>query len=223
MVGWLLQKAADRADARYQPKAGQTRQGRATIGVQGIFGSFQLARDYDCHPGKDQGHYPAAAALGLEVGYTPALTKRNCLEGAAEPTHMKAERHLAQTGGLAVSARQMQRVIQRVGTGAQLWQARPGPAGACDAPIVYVNAAGTGGPMVAQELNGRRASNPTARPGRAKSTWVVSAPSTAPMKKAILCGTMRRRLMFRVSHRSLSSVHYCGGRRLAAGWAMPTE
>ena len=46
LVGWLLQKAADRADASYQPKAGQTRKGRERIGVQGIFGRFQLERDY---------------------------------------------------------------------------------------------------------------------------------------------------------------------------------
>jgi hypothetical protein len=109
LVGWLLQKAAERADARYQPKAGQTRKGRQTIRVQGIFGCFQLERDYYYHAGKDQGHYPADAALGLEVGYTPALAKLICLEGADEPTHLKAERHLEQTGGIAVSARQASR------------------------------------------------------------------------------------------------------------------
>ena len=119
LVEWLLQKAADRTDARYQPKAGQTRKGREPITVQGIFGSFQLERDYYYHAGKDQGHYPADAALGLEVGYTPALAKLICLEGADEPTYLKAERHLEQTGGIAVSARQIQRVIQRVGGSAQ--------------------------------------------------------------------------------------------------------
>lgn len=156
LVGWLLQKASDRADARYQPKAGQTRKGRETIGVQGIFGSFQLERDYYYHPGKDQGHYPADAALGLEVGYTPALAKLICLEGADEPTYLKAERHLEQTGGIAVSARQIQRVIQRIGGSAQLWQERESQPGLCDAPIMYVSADGTGVPMVSQELKGRR-------------------------------------------------------------------
>jgi len=140
LVGWLLQQAADRVDAHYQPKARQTRKGRERIGVQGIFGSFQLQRDYYYHEGKDQGHYPVDAALGLEVGYTPALAKLVCLEGADEPTYQKAERHLEQTGGIAVSARQIQRVVQRVGGSAQVWQEREAQPGPCDAPILYVSA-----------------------------------------------------------------------------------
>ena len=156
LVGWLLQKAADRADAGYQPKAGQRCKGRESVAVQGIFGGFQLARDYYYHPGKDQGHYPADAALGLEVGYTPALAKLICLEGADEPTYLKAERHLEQTGGIAVSARQIQRVVQRVGGSAQRWQERLRQPGACDAPVLYVSADGTGVPMASPELKGRR-------------------------------------------------------------------
>lgn len=156
LVGWLLQQAADRADAGYQPKAGQTRKGRETIVVQGIFGHFHLERDYYYHAGKEQGHHPADAALGLEVGYTPALAKLICLEGADEPTYLKAERHLEQTGGITVSARQIQRVVQRVGGSAQQWQERERPPGACDAPVLYVSADGTGVPMVPEELKGRR-------------------------------------------------------------------
>ena len=156
LVGWLLQQAADRVDAQYQPKARQTRKGRETISVQGIFGSFQLARDYYYHEGKKQGHSPVDAALGLEVGDTPALAKLVCLEGADEPTYLKAERHWAQTGGMAVSARQIQRVVQRVGGSAQVWQERPAQPGPGDAPILYVSADGTGVPMVPEELKGRR-------------------------------------------------------------------
>ena len=156
LVGWLLQQAADRVDARYQPEARQTRKGRETIEVQGIFGRFPLERDYYYHAGKDQGHSPVDAALGLEVGYTPALAKLVCLEGADEPTYLKAERHLEQTGGIAVSARQIQRVVQRVGGSAQVWQERPAQPGPCDAPILYVSADGTGVPMVTAELKGRR-------------------------------------------------------------------
>ena len=156
LVGWLLQKAADRADAGYQPKAGQIRKGRETLGVQGIFGTFPLERDYYYHAGKDQGHSPADAALGLEVGYTPALAKLICLEGADEPTYLKAERHLEQTGGIAVSARQIQRVVQRVGGSAQQWQERERPPGGAAAPVLYVSADGTGVPMAAPELKGRR-------------------------------------------------------------------
>jgi hypothetical protein len=156
LVGWLLQQAADQADARYQAKPGQDRKGPVIMEVQGIFGRFRLQRDYYYHPGKKEGHYPADAALGLEVGYTPALAKLICLEGADEPTYLKAERHLEKTGGISVSARQIQRVVQRVGGSAQTWQERQAQPGRCDAPIMYVSADGTGLPMVPEELKGRR-------------------------------------------------------------------
>ena len=108
LVGYLLQQAADKIDAAYQPKPGWLCKGREVIRLQGIFGCFELNRDYYYHEGKKQGHYPADAALGLEVGYTPALAKLMCLEGADESTYLKAQRHLEQTGAISVSARQIQ-------------------------------------------------------------------------------------------------------------------
>ena len=159
LVGWLLQQAAERIDAAYQPKPGEVFKGQEAMGVQGIFGHFELRRDYYYDAGKKQGHYPADAALGLEVGYTPALAKLVCLEGADETTYLKAERHLEQTGGITVSGRQIQRVVQRVGGAAQQWQERPAQPGSCqrcDAPIMYVSADGTGVPMVPEELAGRK-------------------------------------------------------------------
>jgi hypothetical protein len=124
-----------------------------------LFGSFELRRDYYYHEGKKQGHYPADAALGLEIGYTPALAKLLCLEGADETTYLKAERHLEQTGVIPVSARQIQRVVQRVGGAAQQWQERSAEPGQCQrskAPIMYVSGDGTGVPMVTEELAGRK-------------------------------------------------------------------
>ena len=159
LVGWLLQKAAQRIDLGYQPKAGEVRKSPEAIVVQGIFGHFELVRDYYYHPGRKQGHYPTDEALGLEVGYSPALAKLLCLEGADETTYLKAQRHLEQTGGIGVSARQIQRVVQRVGSAAQQWQERPVAPGECErcqAPILYGSADGTGVPMVPQELLGRK-------------------------------------------------------------------
>lgn len=159
LVGWMLQQAVDRIDAAYQPKLGEERKGQEMINAQGIFGNFPLHRDYYYHPGKKQGYYPADAALGLEVGYTPALAKLLCLEGADEPTYLKAQRHLEHTGGICVSARQIQRVVQRVGSAAQQWQeqpAQPSQCERCDAPVIYLSADGTGVPMVPEELVGRK-------------------------------------------------------------------
>jgi len=156
LVGWLLQQAVQRLDAGYQAKPGEVRKGQETLEVQGLFGQFELRRDYYYHAGKKQGHYPADDALGLEVGYTPALAKRLCLEGADEATYLKAERHLEQTGGIQVSARQIHRVVQRVGQDAQAWQQRPAQPCRCDAPILYVSADGTGIPLCPEPLKGRR-------------------------------------------------------------------
>jgi len=158
LVGHLLQGAADRIDAAYQPKPGEVYKGREACQVQGLFGCFPLERDYYYHPGKKQGHYPVDAALGLEVGYTPALSRLACLEGADEASYQKAEVHLAETGGIPLSARQIQRVVQRVGTDAQRWQERevqPEQCATCPAPVFYVSADGTGAPMRKEELAGR--------------------------------------------------------------------
>jgi len=46
LVGWLLQQAADRIDAAYQPKLGEARKGRQTIQGKGLFGCLPLARGY---------------------------------------------------------------------------------------------------------------------------------------------------------------------------------
>ena len=41
---------------RLSTQSWQTRKDRETVGVQGMFGSFQLERDYCYHAGKDQGY-----------------------------------------------------------------------------------------------------------------------------------------------------------------------
>jgi len=172
LVGHLFQLAADRIDAAYQPKPGQVYKGREACQVQGLFGSFPLERDYYYHAGKRPGHYPVDAALGLEGGYTPALSRILCLEGADEASYQKAEFHLAQTGGISVSARQIQRVVQRVGQAAQGWQQRevePDQCARCDASVFYVSADGTGIPMRPEELEGRRGKQTD---GKAKSRQV---------------------------------------------------
>lgn len=158
LMGYLLQQAADRIDAAYQPKPGQRRMARELITVDGIFGSFPLERDYYYHAGKKQGHYPADAALGLEGGKTPALARLVCLEGADESSYQKAENHLRETGGIEVSARQIQRLVQPVGSAAQRWQQREAQApepGSQSVPVMYVSGDASGVPMRKEELAGR--------------------------------------------------------------------
>ena len=169
LVGFLLQTAADRIDATYQPRPGQQRKGRVGLQVNSIFGSFRLQRDYYYHEGKKQGHYPADAALGLEGDYTPALARLVCLEGADGASYQKAESHLRETGGIHISARQIQRLVQPVGEAAQAWQERqaqiPLP-GTKAAPVMYISGDASGVPMRKEELEGRAGRQPD---GRAKT------------------------------------------------------
>ncbi len=163
LVGQLLQGAADRIDAAYQPQPGQHRKGREAITVQGLFGAFPLARDYYYHAGKKQGHYPADAALGLEGSNTPALARLVCLEGADEASYQKAEKHLLETGGIPFSARQIQRLVQEVGAAAQHWQQRAAQGPEPDspaAPIMYISGDASGVPMRQAELAGRAGQQP---------------------------------------------------------------
>lgn len=169
LVAFLLQDAIDRIDAAYQAKPGEHYKGRQVIEVQCLFGSFALVRDYYYHPGRKAGHFPADAGLGLEGGYTPALARLMCLEGADEPGFEKAERHLAETGGIRVSARQIQRVLQQIGSSAQAWQERERALGRTDAPVLYVSGDGTGIPMRKEALAGRRGKQPD---GSAKTAQV---------------------------------------------------
>jgi len=162
LVGLLLQGAADRVDAAYQPKPGQQFKGRVSLKVDGIFGSFELKRDYYYHEGKKQGYYPADAALGLEEGRTPALARLVCLEGADESSYQKAENHLLETGGIKISARQIQRVVQPVGKAAQAWQGREAQGGGRAVPIMYISGDASGYPCAKTNWKVVPANKPTA-------------------------------------------------------------
>jgi Uncharacterised protein family (UPF0236) len=169
LIAYLLQQAADRIDAAYQPKPGWQRKGRVQLTVDCIFGFFTLERDYYHHPGKQQGHYPADAALGLEGSCTPALARLACLEGADEASYQKAQEHLLETGGIKMSARQIQRLVQNVGPAAQTWQEREALAplpGSQPAPIMYASGDASGVPMRPEELEGREGKGPD---GKAKT------------------------------------------------------
>ena len=156
LVGFLLQEAADKIDAGYEPKRGQHRQGRVRLEAQGMFGRFVLWRDYYYAPRTQRGHDPAEAALGLEIGDTPALARLICLEAVDEQSFEKAQEHLRETGGIDLSAQPIQRVVQRVGAGAQQWQERETQPQPCDAPIMYVRGDGTGVPLRPEERAGRK-------------------------------------------------------------------
>ena len=163
LMGHLFQKLADRIDSAYQPKPGYGRKGRAELTIDCIFGSFKIQRDYYYHEGKQLGHYPSDVALGLEGGTTPAMARLACLEGADQASFQQAQEHLKETGGINISARQIQRLVQKVGAAAQTWQEREALKPLPDTqsvPIFYVSADATGLPMRKEELQGRKGKQP---------------------------------------------------------------
>jgi hypothetical protein len=160
IVGYLLQDAANRIDAFYQPKPGEHYKGRQTLKVRCLFGTFSIRRDYYHEPDQEAGHHPADDALGLEGALTPALAKILCLEAVDETSFQKAQEHLAQTGGIEVETSQIQRWVGRVGQGAIDWQSRDAKPQACDAKVLYLSADGTGVPMRKKELAGRKGKQP---------------------------------------------------------------
>jgi len=70
------------------------------------------------------GALPGRCRVGLETGHTPALTRLMCLEGADEASYQKAEQHLEETGGIHVSARQIQRMVHGWGQPPKLARTR---------------------------------------------------------------------------------------------------
>jgi len=171
VMAHLFQAVADRVDAAYQPRAGEHLKARETIQAQCLFGTFTFERTYYWSAAWG-GHCPADDALGLEAGHSLALVRLVCLEGADETSFDKAQRHLEQTGGIAVEARQIQRLVQRLGPALNKWPERkehsPAEASA-PIPILYVSADGTGIPMRKSELLGRKGKQPD---GKAKTRQV---------------------------------------------------
>jgi len=156
IVGLLLQQAVDAFDASYQPKPGQQLKGRTVLQVQCLFGFTEILRDYYYNPQRHEGHCPADSALGLENGYTPWLARLMCREGASARCFQEASNNLAETGGVKVSGRQIQRMVQRIGESAQDWQKREAIPGQSDALILYVSADGTGIPALPSETKDRQ-------------------------------------------------------------------
>ena len=171
VVAVMFQAVADRVDAAYRPRAGEHLKQRESIQIQCLFGSFVLERNY-YWSATQGGHCPADEALGLEAGHSPSLVRLACLEGADETSFEKAQRHLEETGGIAMDSRQIQRLVQRVGPTLQAWPEReeePPDATPAPIPILYVSADGTGIPMRKEELLGRKGKQPD---GKSKTRQV---------------------------------------------------
>lgn len=156
LFGPMLQRRVDQIDSDFTPKAHQRRIGRRTLWVSTLFGEISIQRDY--YLGEDGGHCPADAALALEGSATPALA-RLISRAAAQQPYGAASRDLAEYGAIRVDERQIQRVVNQIAPDVEPWLANL-PESSTPVPTLYVSCDGTGTPMRAEELVGRKGKQP---------------------------------------------------------------
>lgn len=150
-------------------RPGEKCHSQRALQVESIFGVIHLRRNYFYDEGTQQGRAPLDQALGLVHGFSPALI-RLASRAAAREGYEAASQDLLEIAGIAIDGRQ----IQRLANGAGPHIGRQLEAGPVDdttrVPILYVEVDGTGVPMVADELAGRKGKQPdgTAKTREAK-------------------------------------------------------
>lgn len=137
--------------------------------VATLFGSIALRRNYYYRPAAQGGRCPLDEALGLVNSFSPGLVRLAC-RAAAKEGYESASDDLRVQAGVVIEGRQIQRLVNLVAP-AVAKQLEQGAAAAGDPiPVMYVQADGTGVPMVAEALAGRPGKQPdgTAKTREAK-------------------------------------------------------
>jgi len=126
IVGLLLQQAVDAFDASYQPKPGQQLKGRTVLQVQCLFGFTEILRDYTTIPNAKRGTVRPTRRWAWKM-----VTHRGCSVDVpgrrSARCFQEASNNLDQTGGVKVSGRQIQRMVQRIGSRPRLAKTRSHP------------------------------------------------------------------------------------------------
>jgi hypothetical protein len=147
--------AGDLAIPENTSRPGEKCHSNRPLEVQSFFGVLHLRRNYFYDTTEGTGRAPLDQALGLANGFSPALI-RLCARAAAREGYEAASQDLAELAGISIDGRQIQRLAAVAGPqiGSQLEQ---GPVDeTTPVPILYVEVDGTGVPMVADELAGRK-------------------------------------------------------------------
>lgn len=155
----LLEKLVQSAAAavpQAQTQAGEKCHADRPRSVETIFGSIDLKRNYLYSPKDHQGRCPLDEALGLIDGTSPGLV-RLASRAAAREGFAAASDDLKELAGIHIDGRQIQRLVASSGPMVAAQLKRTGPEVELKPmPICYVQADGTGIPMVAPELEGRK-------------------------------------------------------------------
>lgn len=175
----LVQSAADSIAPSPTQKGEKCHAGRPRR-VETIFGSIDLKRNYLYSPTDHQGRCPLDQALGLIDGTSPGLV-RLASRAAAREGFAAASDDLKELAGIHIDGRQIQRLVAHSGPRVAVELKLTGPeVETRPMPICYVEADGTGIPMVARELAGRkgRQDDGTARTREVKLGCVFSQTKT---------------------------------------------
>jgi len=128
---------------------------------------FRRSR-YEC-PGCGEARYPGDEDLDVVgTGRTPGLRRMMARAGSRQP-FKEAKEDLRVYAGIEVSAKDVERVAERIGDHIETWQeaeretllkAEPPLRAAKSIPVLYIEMDGTGVPMVKSETDGRRGKQP---------------------------------------------------------------
>jgi len=124
-----------------------------------IFGPITIERAY--YRGPRGGRFPLDETLSLHEQYTPAVTQFMCWAGAMDSSFELASETLARFAGLNIPGRQIQRLVNALGTQASAWMRnRPPQKRSAPVEILNVQADMTGIPMRPEELKGIKGKQP---------------------------------------------------------------
>ncbi len=125
------------------------------IQMRSIFGPVELRRNYFFSPQEGTGRYPLDQALGLVGSFSPALVRLGARAAAGEG-YQAASEDLAALAGISIEGRQIQRLVNQIGPNVTAALEQGQNTDSHLIPLLYVEVDGTGVPMVAEELAGRK-------------------------------------------------------------------
>lgn len=169
---------------------GEENYGLRAVRVLTLLGPLTLRRAYYYHADLGWGRFPVDDALSLDLSYSPGVAKMMCRAGACSSSFEDASQDLGAYAGLAVSGRQIQRLVMLLGPRlAEARQALAAPAKPRAVDVMCVSVDGTGVPARREELLGRPGKQPdgSARTREVKLaavyTHALPAPGERPFRE----------------------------------------
>jgi hypothetical protein len=147
-----------------QPRPDEENFGQRPKAVLLTLGWITLRRAYFYSAERQEGRFALDAALGLVDSYSPGVARWMCRAAALAGSYQAASQDLLTYAGLAIDARQIQRMVTQMAPRMTQWREAQGPVfNPVAGDIFCVGTDGTGAPMRRKELRGRKGKNGRAR------------------------------------------------------------